>query len=667
MFAQGGELVSWVMDRVNKWESKRDLGYGKIWAEYWRMWRGKWSTEDKNRDSERSRIITPAIAQAVEATVSEIEEAIFSRDIWFDVADSEPAQGKDVALQSRDRLQVDLDRVNAKDALSEAILNGAIFGTGVVQINVNVGHDSKPIRDPVTKALSAQDKERVFVPVESIRPDEFIPDPSGKSIHDMLGCAVKRVRPQHSVLEKIQAGVYLKSALGEVTPQPRQINRDIDQEVDPQSYNTSAEADEVIVVEYHGKVPLGLLNQTKEAKTELDRLLDSTSESDSDDEKLVEAIVTIANGRTLLRAIVNPYTMKDRSIIAFQFERVPGRFWGRGVIEKGYNPQKALDATVRAYIDSLGYVAAPMLGIDSGRIPRGLKMDVHPGKTWLTQGPPGEVLSPVKFGDINPALFQQASEMERMVQMGTGAFDTAAALNNQSQSGAAGATSSSMMMGAFVKRAKRSIQNVDRNLLTPVVTKVLWRYMQFDPARYPASFDFQIKTSMGIVAREVENMQIVQLVGMVGDAFPQIKLLLAQSIVENTAANNKTQILTAVAQALAPPDPQTVQFQQQMQQEQQHLQLVLLQAQAQGALLDNQVKIATVRELLSRAAMEAAKSQVTNAEIGQEQQKIAQEQQNIDNFSEQNRIAAASLFIDNKKAEAALISAKKKPSGTSQD
>ncbi|NIN67954.1 MAG: hypothetical protein GTO63_25260, partial [Anaerolineae bacterium] len=108
-----------------------------------------------------------------------------------------------------------------------------------------------------------------------------------------------------------------------------------------------------------------------------------------------------------------------RSIIAWQFEKVPGRFWGRGVSEKGYNPQKALDAEIRARIDALGFISSPMLGVDYGRVPRGFKMEIKPGKLFLTQGNPAEVLQPVKIGDINAATFNQAGDMERMVQMGT--------------------------------------------------------------------------------------------------------------------------------------------------------------------------------------------------------------------------------------------------------
>ena len=44
-------------------------------------------SEDKTRDSERSRIISPALQQAVESSVAEVEEATFGRGKWFDISD----------------------------------------------------------------------------------------------------------------------------------------------------------------------------------------------------------------------------------------------------------------------------------------------------------------------------------------------------------------------------------------------------------------------------------------------------------------------------------------------------------------------------------------------------------------------------------------------------
>jgi hypothetical protein len=658
-FSPGKALVNWVVGKVNAWEQHRDNGYSRLWGEYWRMWRGKWSEADRNRLSERSRLIAPALAQAIEMTASEIEEALFSKEVWFDIADDVADEDKIDALTARDQLLDDLDTVNAQDQIVEAVLNSAIFGTGIVKISTVVGQASKPVRSDATKALEQKGEDRVYVTVESIRPDEFIPDPSGTKIVDMLGVAHRTKKPLHSVLEKIASGVYRKEALKALAPSQRPDNKDIDPE-DPQSMTSPNDADSVDVVEYHGKVPLKLLNRLTSPKTDADMMLelDDRESDDGSDGELVEAIVTYANGSTLLRAMTNPFVMKDRSIIAFQHEKVPGRFWGRGVAEKGYNPQKALDASVRAYTDTLGYVASPMLGVDAGRVPKGFKMEVKPGKVWLTQGRPSEVLEPINIGQVDASMFQMASEFERMVEMGTGAFDTAGALNSQSQSGANSMSSNSMMMGAFLKRSKRSVKNVERNLVKPLIQKALWRYMQFDPQRYPKDFDFHVKAGLGIVAREVEAMQMTQLTGMIPEQFGQVSLALAQGIIEHTAIPNKANITKLVNQALQPPDQET----QAKQKALTDLQYEAAKAEAQGALLQNQKTIAEIRKLLAEANKFAHQAGVEDDKVAVEAGKLQLMQQELDHFAEQNRIASRRIDLQEEQLDLKRQEIAKKPS-----
>src|ERR1700761_5588388 len=157
------ELCGWIYNKVNTWEDVRNRGYLRLWGEYWRMWRGKWAQEDMNRLSERSRLVAPALAQAIEMTVSEIEEAIFSKEEWIDVANDLTDK---LANQIAEQLRDDLDLVNARDQIMEAVMNGAIFGTCIAKVNVFVGEDKKPKRDETTFELKATGQERVFVTIE---------------------------------------------------------------------------------------------------------------------------------------------------------------------------------------------------------------------------------------------------------------------------------------------------------------------------------------------------------------------------------------------------------------------------------------------------------------------------------------------------------------------
>ena len=643
----GHALISWLNARATKWRDHRNSGYQKLWGEYWRMWRGKWSAEDRNRMSERSRLIAPALANAIEMTTAEIEEGLLSKEVWFDVVDT---NRNDVdALLARDQLRYDLDEANTRDAISEATLNSAIFGTGILKMNVEVIQDRRPIRNPQTLKLEQSSAERVMVTTESIRPDEFIPDPGGRHISEMMGCFHEVKKPTHAILEKIAQGVYRKDSLpflnGTATPKSNEVDGN-----DPVAMGGLMNvSDTTEVLEYHGKVPAQLMAQV-DVDSPLDAALLQGGSADSDGPK-IEAIVTIANNGALLRAMANPFVMQDRAIIAWQFEKVPGRFWGRGVSEKGYNPQKALDAEVRARIDALGFISSPMLGVDYGRIPRGFKMEIKPGKLFLTQGNPDEILRPVRIGEINAATFNQAGEMERMVQMGTGAFDTASALTSQgSNSDGPSATNMSSALGAFVKRSKRAIRNVNDNCIAPLIKKAMWRYMQFDPRRYPTEFDFIVKPTMGIVAREVEAMQMTQLMAMLPEDFPGIRVAVAKGIIELSSLHNKTEIMEAFNQAMQPPSEE----EQQRAKELEDVQFEAAKAEATQSMLENQQLIANIRLTLAEAVAMRRKADGEDVKLAQETARIRIQEEELAQFEQQNDIAEERLKLQEMQVKAKL-------------
>ena len=80
-------LDSWVMSKVSSWRDHYRSNYQDKHEEYARIWRGIWSGSDKLRDSERSKLISPATQQAVESAVAEVEEATFGRGKFFDIRD----------------------------------------------------------------------------------------------------------------------------------------------------------------------------------------------------------------------------------------------------------------------------------------------------------------------------------------------------------------------------------------------------------------------------------------------------------------------------------------------------------------------------------------------------------------------------------------------------
>jgi hypothetical protein len=253
--------------------------------------------------------------------------------------------------------------------------------------------------------------------------------------------------------------------------------------------------------------------------------------------------------------------------------------------------------------------------------------------------------------------------MERMVQMGTGSFDTASALKAQSQSGANGASSNSALMGAFVKRSKRSIANISRNFIKPILQKCLWRYMQYDPIKYPQDFDIDIKTTIGIVAREVEAMQMTQLMGMMPPDFHQVQLVLAKGIIENTSLSNKGEILKII-DGIINPSPQAQQAAQQAQQVQQQLMQAQMQlAQSEAARAQAQADLAHAQAFkATHEAQQAGMSHqidMSRLDLEAHEQMIQQGQLRISmDEAKNNRIKAMASMVS---AQANMHKAKNPP------
>ena len=61
------ELTAFVVDHCDRWRDYRNTNFLDSYLEYERIFRCEWAAEDKTRDSERSRIVTPATQQAVDS------------------------------------------------------------------------------------------------------------------------------------------------------------------------------------------------------------------------------------------------------------------------------------------------------------------------------------------------------------------------------------------------------------------------------------------------------------------------------------------------------------------------------------------------------------------------------------------------------------------------
>ena len=563
------ELVEWVVSHTERWRDYRNTNFLADWEEYERIFKGEWAAEDKTRDSERSRIVAPATQQAVETRHAEIMEAIFGQGEFFDIEDDiKDVNGTPLDIeQIKNQLAEDFKKDKIKKAIDQIVLMSEIYGTGVGEIVVKREKEYVPSTQPIPgvvgqAAIGVMEQPRIAVKLNPINPKNFLWDPNGTSVDDCMGVAIEKPVSFHKVVEGIEKGIYRK-----VEIKQQSSREDLEASFSDVHYSD----DQLILLTYYGLVPREYLEQLEEGDKEVVDIFPEDTEMDEYAD-LVEAIIVIANGETLLKAEANPYMMKDRPLMTFQADTVPNRLAGRGTVEKAYNMQKAIDAQLRSYIDGLGLTTAPMMAMDATRMPRGSKFEVKPGKAILVNGNPNEILTPFKFGNPDASNAQAAQNFERMLLQATGTLDSNGLVSAVSRD--AGGAGMSAAMASIIKKYRRTLTNFQEDFLMPFIKKAAFRYMQFDPDRYPAvDFNFVPTATLGIMAREYEQQQLIGLLQTLGPDTPVLPLIL-KGIVHNSGLSNKMELEQALTQ-MAQPNPE----QQAMQQQQAMLQMQAVQAQ----------------------------------------------------------------------------------------
>ena len=560
------KLVSWIQGHLMDWRDSRDENYLEKWKEYERLWRGEWDSSDRLRESERSRLVSPVLQEAIENHASEIEEGVFGNgDDLFSIDDDlMDKDAKDIEYMQQYMKQC-FKQTGLRKAVGDVILLASIYGTGIGEVVLRKEKDLIPatevMEDVDSVAIGTKSKEKVTVTLNPISPQNFLIDPNANDITDAMGCAIEEFVSAHHVAKNIEDGVYLKADLGGSAPDEADLDESwIDEDYDQ---------DKVKIVRYYGLVPEKLIDNPDNGKT-----YEGTGDILQEYGNLVEGIVVIGNDNVLLKAERSPYMMKDRPVVAYQDDTVPKRFWGRGVAEKGYNMQKAIDAQLRAHLDSLALTTAPMMGMDATRLPRGAKFEIRPGKTILTNGSPQEILQPFKFGVTEESNLVTAQAFQKMLLQATNTLDTQSDVKQPTGG------ELSVTLATILKKNKRTLVNFQDNFLVPFITKVAHRFMQFAPEQFPvADYKFVANSSLGNLAKEVEQVQFINLLKTLGPNSPVVPLLL-EGIVKNSSLDNKVNIQEQLQASQQQAQQQSAQ-QQQIQQAQVQAELQRTQAQAQ--------------------------------------------------------------------------------------
>ena len=625
------ELVSFVVEHCDRWRDYRDANYMDNWNEYERIFRGIWASEDKSRESERSRIITPATQQAVETRHAEIMEAIFGQGDFFDIADDiRDVNGNSIDVGFvKAQLMEDFKKDKIRKSIDQIELMAEIYGTGIGEVIVKKEKEFIPATQPIPgqvgqAAIGVLERDRIAVKINPINPKNFLFDPNGTSIEECMGVAIEKYVSIHKIVQGMEAGIYRKAKIGTDA---------LDDALEPTQEQSHFQDDKVKMLTYYGLVPREYLKKMEAEEGVVE--LFGEGDPNEDYQDMVEAIVVIANDSVMLKADENPYMMKDRPVLLYQDDTVPNRLLGRGTVEKAYNMQKAIDAQTRSHLDSLALTTSPMMAMDATRLPRGAKFEVRPGKALLTNGNPSEILFPFKFGNTDGNNLQTAKEFERLLLQATGTLDSNGMISQVSRDANSGGIS--MAVASIIKKYKRTLTNFQEDFLIPFVKKAAFRYMQFDPNRYPSvDMNFVPTATLGIIAREYEQQQFIALLQTLGPNTPVLPLIL-KGILQNSSLTNRFELIAALEQ-MSQPDP----AQQQIAMQKMQLELQMAQAQVAQVATQAEQNRAEAQKLLVEAQL---KPQEVQARVSQALTQNLPNQDDMASKEFDRRVKVAELML----------------------
>jgi hypothetical protein len=146
-------------------------------------------------------------------------------------------------------------------------------------------------------------------------------------------------------------------------------------------------------------------------------------------------------------------------------------------------------------------------------------------------------------------------------------------------------------VSGIVKRNKRTLVNLEV-FMTKLIERIVWRKMQFEPKRYPADYNFVVRGTVGIMAREIEQQFTLQMLQFVDKGTPEYFAILGL-IAENSSSPNKTALNGIIQQAAQPPSEEQQQEAKAKQDQMEQLQMQTLVEQLRNVQADTALKLKT--------------------------------------------------------------------------
>jgi hypothetical protein len=515
------ELAAYVLGFAEEWRNFRDTEYDTRFTVWENMANSVFSENDRTREMERSKLVTPLSMQAIRSVNDEISEAVLqSGELGMLVGENTPEFAK-----AREEFRRRLMKDGWVQHMGRAIDIGSTYGSAFAELCQDRTTEYTLMDQDNLVGVSEDDRERIKPRIWS--PRQVLVDYTVDDIADSQGIIFEEFVGEHIISTKMAEGIYKSVPLG-IQEAPDRVLTDPTRQQRKKG---------VQLLRWYGKVPRDLIKYDEDEGSEY--------LGKSDEDKLrsgfVEAYVHLVNGEVVLCA-ENPTMRKSRGVEHYKFETIAGRLLGRGIPESGLMMQAACDGAIRAHMDSLAITSVPVTASDSTKLPKGFNFKLYAGRNIPVSGDIDGAIKRLDLGSTDPALLGTSQTFERLFMQATGTMDSG--VLPDLVKGGTDPTALVIAMAALIRRNRQRVLNFQNDFLIPLMEETYYRYVQFDPDSFPSlPPTFEVVSTVGLLEREFETSRLMKLGNTLGPESVVMHSILEQVVGLSNTRNRETMLI----------------------------------------------------------------------------------------------------------------------------
>jgi hypothetical protein len=234
-----------------------------------------------------------------------------------------------------------------------------------------------------------------------------------------------------------------------------------------------------------------------------------------DYQKFYECEVWVV-GDITIRAILNPNPLGRRPIFSTSYRKIPGSFWGQGVICLTYDTNRVCNAAARSLVRNMGYSSGPLGEVVSDRVAdTDDPTDLRPYKIALV-GPDmsGTGAAAYRFHNVQSVAPDLMAVFEAHMKIADDLSGIPSYVLGNPQVAGAGRTMGglSMLMGNAAKGIKNVMLNVDRDVISGLVyAYFIYNMLTSKDDSIKADAKVVAKGASGLLQRELAQTRTIEL------------------------------------------------------------------------------------------------------------------------------------------------------------